>query len=178
MNAKRFLVLVLAGGLLAAPAFGAFQKPSDEQLEAAARDPALIGALLTDASIDQAAETAKDVIAEIVQLDLEPEERDQRVAMLVRFTFRAMPEGVWTDLAISLGKFVAASPKASMNAAIVSAIQKSIIETTELKNGTAFGNAYIMAMQTVAGAPGGGKNVPPQPPPPPVALPYEGQRLR
>ncbi len=65
-----------------------------------------------------------------------------------------------------------------MNAAIVSAIQKSIIETTELKNGTAFGNAYIMAMQTVAGAPGGGKNVPPQPPPPPVALPYEGQRLR
>ena len=48
-----------------------------------------------------------------------------------------------------------------------------------------FGNAYNLAMQTVAGAPGGGKNVPPQPPPPPVALPlrppvaqpYEAQRL-
>ncbi|HPR69186.1 MAG TPA: hypothetical protein PLJ99_07850 [Kiritimatiellia bacterium] len=178
MITKTAWALLLTAGLLAAPAYGAFQKPSEEQLEAAAREPALVGDLLTDASVDQAAETAKDVIAEIVNLDLEPEDRDQRVAMLVRFTFRAMPEEVWTDLAISLGKFVAASPKASMNAAIVSAIQKSIIETTELKNGTAFGNAYIMAMQTVAGAPGGGKNVPPQPPPPPVALPYEGQRLR
>ena len=131
-----------------------------------------------DASIDQAAETTKDVIVQVVKLDLEPEECDLRAALLIRILFRTMPQDTWTAIAVALGKFVAASPKASMSPSLVSAIQQSIIQTTELKNGNAFGNAYIIAMQTVAGAPGGGKNVPTQPPPPPVALPYEGQRFR
>lgn len=170
--------LVLAGVLIASFAYGAFQKPSDEQLKAAAQDPALLAALLVDASIDQAAETTKDVIVQVVKLDLEPEECDLRAALLIRILFRTMPQDTWTAIAVALGKFVAASPKASMSPSLVSAIQQSIIQTTELKNGNAFGNAYIIAMQTVAGAPGGGKNVPTQPPPPPVALPYEGQRFR
>ena len=83
------------------------------------------------------------------------------------------------------GKFVAASPTASMAPSLLSAIQRAIIEVAGADVGNDFGNAYDLAMQTVAGAPGGGKNVPPQPPPPPVALPlrppvaqpYEAQRL-
>lgn len=178
MKTRLISSLVLTGMLVATCAFGAFQKPSAEQLKAAANDPTLLAALLVDASINQAAETTKDVIVEIVKLDLKPEERDRRVALLIRTLFQTLSEGSWREAAISLGKFIAASPTASSSPALVSAIQQAIIQNAELQNGNAFGNAYITAMQTVAGAPGGGKNVPPQPPPPPVALPYEAQRFR
>ena len=68
----------------------------------------------------------------------------------------------------------------------MSALQRAIVEVAGVGVASEFGNAYNLAMLTVAGAPGGGKNVPPQPPPPPVALPlrppvaapYEAQRLR
>ena len=88
-------------------------------------------------------------------------------------------------LAMSLGRFVAASPAASASPSIVSAIEQSIIQFYNVDFGNAFANAYLLSMQTVAGAPGGGKTVPPQPPPPPVALPlrppvatgYEAQQL-
>lgn len=175
------LLACLAGG----NAFGAFEKPTRDQLKEAAKDPTKIVALLQDASIDQAAETAKDVIIQIVYLDLKPEERNQRIAAVVNFLFKAVPEDDWDELAIALAKFVAASPAASMTADNLSSMQRSIIDETSVDVGEAFGNAYNLAMLTIAGAPAGGKTVPPQPPPPPVALPlrppvaqpYEAQRL-
>ncbi|HAL92419.1 MAG TPA: hypothetical protein DCM68_05275 [Verrucomicrobia bacterium] len=166
-------LVVLAGGL----AYGAFEMPSQEQLQAAAEDPSQFAGLLVDASIDQAAETAKDVITQIVALDLEPEEEDARAAEIVRQLFRAMPEDQWPALARSFGRFVAASPTASLSRALLSAMQQAIIQVGDVELGNTFGNAYNLAMQTIAGAPGGGKNVPPPPPPPPVAQPYEGQQF-
>lgn len=170
--------LVLGACLAAGTAHGAFVKPSREQLKAAAEDPAQVVALLQDASIDQAAELAKDVVIQIVKLDLKPKERDQRISLLASYLFMAMPEDQWSALAIALAKFVAASPTASVSPDTVSAVQRAIIEIAGVDAGNDFGNAYTLAMQTVAGAPGGGKTVPPAPPPPPVALPYEGQRFR
>ncbi len=177
MNAKIKWAVLLAC-LAAWNAYGAFEKPSQEQLKAAAKDVSLIVDLLKDASVDQAAETAKDVIFQVVALDLKPEERDSRIASLAAYLFATMPDDHWKALAISLAKFVAASPAASMSPATVSAVQRAVIEIAGVEIGNDFGNAYNLAMQTVAGAPGGGKNVPPPPPPPPVALPYEGQRFR
>ncbi len=184
MKAKIRWAILLAG-IAAWNAYGAFEKPTTEQLKAAAEDPSLLVDLLKDASIDQAAETAKDVVIQIVRLDLTPEERDDRATSLVGYLFMTVPKDQWDALAISLGKFVAASPTASMAPSLLSAIQRAIIEVAGADVGNDFGNAYDLAMQTVAGAPGGGKNVPPQPPPPPVALPlrppvaqpYEAQRL-
>lgn len=152
----------------------AFEKPTEEQLKAAAENPALVADLVKDASVDQAAEVGKDVIVEIVKLDLEPEERDARAASLVKYLLQALPKDWWTDWAISFAKFVAASPMASMSPSLLSSIQQAIIQTGDVDLGQAFGNAYNLAMQTVAGAPAGGKIVPPQPPPPPVALPRQG----
>lgn len=171
-------VCVVAAG----HAYGAFVKPSRDQLKAAAEDPAQVVALLQDASIDQTAETGKDVIIQITKLDLKPKERDDRVSSLVGYLFLSIPNDQWTALAIALGKFVAASPTASMTPDMVSAVQRAIIAVSGVKDGDAYGNAYNLAMQTIGGMPGGGKTVPPQPPPPPVALPpiaqlYEGQRL-
>lgn len=174
----------LGGGMVC----GAFDTPTAEQLRAAAADPALVGALVKDASVDQAAEVGKDVIVEIVKLDLTPEERDARAASMVKYLLQALPPDMWNDWAISFARFVAASPSASMSPTLLSAIQQAIIQTGSVDLGNGFGNAYNLAMQTVAGRPAGGKTVPPQPPPPPVALPrepprppvpppYEGQRL-
>ena len=171
---KWAMVLVCATAI---NSFGAFEKPTTEQLKAAAKDPSLAVDLLKDASIDQAAETVKDVIIQIVKLNLKPEDRNARVSSVVGYLFMAVPKDQWPPIAISLAKFVAASPTASMSPALLSAIQQAIIEVAGMDVGSDFGNAYNLAMQSVAGAPGGGKNVPPQPPPPPVALPYEGQRL-
>lgn len=176
MNTK-IIRWALAFGMVAALAHGAFTPPTQDQLKEAAKEPRKVVALVKDASVDEAAEVGKDVIIAIVDLDLKPEDRDARIIDLITYLFRAYPDHAG-KLAIAMGKVVAASPTASMSPAIVSAIQQAIILLTDVEIGSAFGNAYNLAMQSVAGAPGGGKSVPPQPPPPPVALPYEGQRLR
>jgi hypothetical protein len=175
---KRIIALFALAASLATPARAAFTPPTREQLQAVAQEPPRVVVLLKDANAEQAAEVGKDTIVEIIKLDLKPRVRDARIAQLVRHLFLAMPEDDWTELAIAFGKAIAGSPTASMSPAIVSAIQRAIIEYFGAKHGTAFGNAYNLAMMSIAGAPGGGKYVPPQPPPPPVALPYEAQRLR
>jgi hypothetical protein len=157
-------------------AMGAFAHPTLEQLQAAARNPSLVVPLLKDASVDEAAVVAKDVIIEIIQLDLKPEDREKRIKALIASVFSAMPDHQ-KELVIALGKAVAASPTASISPEVVSNIQLAVIMATDVLDGSAFGNAYNLAMQTVAGAPGGGKTTPSQPPPPPVALPYEIQQL-
>ncbi|NLG35417.1 MAG: hypothetical protein GX548_08700 [Lentisphaerae bacterium] len=160
----------------ATPVLGAFTYPTQEQLQAAARNPSLVAPLLKDAGVDEAALIAKDVLIEIVKLDLEPDDRESRIRALIDNLFTAMPEN-HKELVIALGKAVAASPTASISPDVVSNIQLAVIMATDVLNGSAFGNAYNLAMQTVAGAPGGGKTTPSQPPPPPVALPYEIQTL-
>lgn len=176
---RTWLVVGLVG-VMAMRAWGAFVPPTDNQLIQAAEDPARIGALVKQASVAQAAEVTKNVIVKIVGLGLPPVTRNARVAAIIADVFKAMP-GKAKALAAALGRAIAASPVASGDPAVVSTIQQAVIAAAGAEGsaaGAAFGNAYNMAMQSVAGAPGGGKVVPPTPPPPPVAIPYEGQSLR
>ena len=185
MSAKFVKWAALAICLAGMDAQAAFDRPTRAELKAAAEDLSKVVELLQDASIDQAAEVARDVVIEIVKLGLDQAERDSRASSLVGYLFMTFPEGDWTSLAIVLGRMVAASPTASMDPSLLSALQRAIVEVAGVGVASEFGNAYNLAMLTVAGAPGGGKNVPPQPPPPPVALPlrppvatlYEGQQL-
>ncbi len=185
MNAKFVKWVAVAACLAGLEAQAAFDRPTRAELKAAAEDLSKVVELFQDASIDQATETARDVVIEIVKLGLDQAERDSRASSLVGYLFMTFPESDWAALAIVFGRMVAASPTASMDASLLSALQRSIIEVCGVGVGSEFGNAYNLAMLTVAGAPGGGKNVPPQPPPPPVALPlrppiatpYEAQRL-
>lgn len=169
--------MVLLASLAAGNAPAAFERPTRAELKAAAEDLSKVVELLEDASIDQAAEVAKDVVIQIVKLGLDVKERDSRATSVVGYLFMSLPRDQWRSLAIAFAKFVAASPTASMDPSLLSALQRAIIEVGGMDVANVFGNAYNLAMQTVAGAPGGGKTVPPQPPPPPVALPYEAQRL-
>ncbi len=185
MNANWIKWTALAVCLSGLNAQAAFDRPTRAELKAAAEDLSKVVELLQDASIDQAAETAKDVVIEIVKLDLDRVERDSRSSSLVGYLFMTVQRDDWKALAISFGRMVAASPTASMDPSLLSALQRAIIEVCGVEVASEFGNAYNLAMLTIAGAPGGGKNVPPQPPPPPVALPlrppvatlYEGQQL-
>ena len=186
MSAKFVKWAALAICLAGMDAQAAFDRPTRAELKAAAEDLSKVVELLQDASIDQAAEVARDVVIEIVKLGLDRAERDSRASSLVGYLFMTFPEGDWTSLAIVLGRMVAASPTASLGPSLLSALQRAIVEVAGVGVASEFGNAFNLAMLTVAGAPGGGKNVPPQPPPPPVALPlrppvaapYEAQRLR
>ena len=88
----RIIGLAVWAALVAGSALAAFEKPTREQLQAAAESPALVVALVKDANPDQAAEVGKDVIIQIIRLDLKPEERNQRFADLIRYLFTAMPQ--------------------------------------------------------------------------------------
>jgi hypothetical protein len=177
---------MMAAGLVAilcTNAWGRFVQPSDKQIADAAANPDQIAALLGNASIAQAADVTVAVIARIAGLGLPRSQRDARVAAIVSAVFSTMP-GQANALAAVLGARVAASPSASGDPALLSAIQQAVIvtagpagSTAGRDAGNAFGNAYNLAMQSVAGAPGGGKTAPPTPPPPPVATPYLGQAI-
>lgn len=171
-------ILATLAFLSSGSAQGAFVSPTREQLKDAAGTPRLVVPLVVDANPEQAAMVGKDVIIHIVQLGLKPEDRDERIRAVIGYLFQAIESDQHALLAVALGKAIAASPAASMSPAAISVVQQAIIAFANMELGSAFGNAYMLAMQSVAGAPGGGKTVPPQPPPPPVALPYEGQRLR
>ena len=166
--------------LLVWNASGAFVPPTDGQLDRAVADPTQVAALVKDASVSQAAAVAREVIVRIVHAGLPPAQRLARISAVVQQVLAALPRES-PALAAALGAAVAASPTASADPEVVSAIQQAVVVASGSLGsdaGAAFGNAYAMAMQSVSGAPGGGKSVPPAPPPPPVALPYEGQSLR
>jgi hypothetical protein len=171
-------ILTVAIVLTAGSAWAAFTPPTASQLKETAKEPARIAALVQEASVQQAAEVARDVIVLITRLDLAPKTRDARIGLLINKLFAAMP-GQTFVLAATLGRLVAAHPTTSLNPAIVSAIQQAVVTaagSSGSEAGASFGNAYQLALQTVAGAPNGSQTIPP-PPPPPVGLPYEGQSL-
>jgi hypothetical protein len=162
--------IILAAVLLAGAAEAAFTPPTQEQLQAAAKEPALVVALIVDANAEQAAEVGKDVVIEIVTLGLKPKERDARISQLVEFLFKAMPEDNSMELAVALGKAVAGSPTASMTAEIVSAIQLGIILAVNVEHGPHFhaeaelvGGAVAEdlggAVGDAAGGPEGGESI-------------------
>lgn len=175
MKTMRWVVLGLLGCALQ-HAQAAFLAPSEEQIKAVAEAPQQVGPLLREASPIEAAGVVKDVIIKIVGSGLPPVTRDQRIAAVISQAYRAM-KGKEQAFAVALGRAIAASPGANTTADVVSAVQQALVTAGGAQAGTGFGNSYNMAMQTVAGAPGGGKSVPPAPPPPPVATPYNGQNL-
>ena len=63
--------MILLATLAAGNAHAAFERPTRAELKAAAEDLSKVVELLEDASIDQAAEVAKDVVIQIVKLGLD-----------------------------------------------------------------------------------------------------------
>mgnify|MGYP000844641572 CR=1 FL=1 len=76
MNAKILGWAAVAVCVAGLEAQAAFDRPTRAELKAAAEDLSKVVELLQDASIDQAAEVARDVVIEIVKLDLDQAERE------------------------------------------------------------------------------------------------------
>lgn len=189
MSSRKWWVgALLAGWLTATQA--AFVPPTVEQVKQAAAEPVRVADLVRGGSVQQAANVARDVIVTIVDAGLPAGTRDELIRTVIAQVFQAFP-GQGKALAAALGTAIAGSAIASANTAVLSAIQAAVATATP-GGGTVFGNAYAVSLQSIGGAPGGGKTATPLPPPPPVSLtlnksgesvppppvaePYEGQK--
>ncbi len=181
---KKFPGLLLACLLFPALAMSAvFKPPSDRQIAQAAADPSQMPALIAGASVTEAAQVARAVIARIIRDMKATPARTTQIRAVVRYVMAARPREA-VAMAVAIGNLVASSPTVSGDAVALSVIQSSIVEAagTDRVAGadlaSAFGNAFALAMQSLGGAPGSGKTAPATPPPPPVTVPYEGQLLK
>ena len=107
-------------------AFAEFTPPTEEQLAAAANDPAMEAALLQGASAEQAAQVMKAIIVQVLASGLDSQAVNARVASIVSAGFAAMPAGSAPALASSLGSACGATLAISANPAVVSSIQSTI----------------------------------------------------
>ncbi len=103
----RTVAVVLMAGAISAPA--AFKPPTDEQVAAAAENPAQGAALVADATPEEAAAVLKAIYEKIVAMNLEPAAFTARIALVTGAVFKAMPSKVLA-LAAALGKVLGESP--------------------------------------------------------------------
>ena len=178
---KTLLGILILGVLLPAiPAGAAFVAPTPRQIAQAAADPARIPAMIQGASVTEAAQVARAVIARILLDWKDAQARAVRVRAAILQVMAVRPREA-VAMAVALGSLIASSPTISGDGATLSTIQASIIEAAGADRvagadlAAAFGNAFALAMQSLGGAPGSGKTAPATPPPPPITVPYEGQ---
>jgi hypothetical protein len=184
MKNQTVMAMVAAAILINTAAIiqAAFQMPSEIQAAAAAQNPILIRPLIQACSVNEAAQVIRDVLVQVVRMKEEPAKRDARIGAVIREAFRARPKEALA-LAAALGKVMAASPEASRDPAVISAIQAGMIDSVGSDRAEAvavassFGNSYTLSMQTIGAAPGSGKTAVATPPPPPVATRYDGQNF-
>jgi len=129
-------------------ASAAFTPPTDEQLTAAANDPATLAALLVGASPEQEAQVVKAVIVQLEALGLPAATQGARVSAVVAAAFADTPAASMSLLAASLGTACGASVAISANPAVVSSVQSAVITAGGASGAVlarTFGEAYTEA---------------------------------
>jgi hypothetical protein len=168
--------MTIVAGLFLASAMSvmaAFVDPTPAQFEAASKDPALVAALLKDASPEQAAQVIKAIIVGILGQGLNGSTANAQITAVVNAGFAAMPAGTGVQLSAALGTACGSTAAISGNPTVVSAIQNAVA-TAGGASGAAlaaqFGSAYSAAVE------GASKNVNNKDSPPPIASGYPGQK--
>ena len=150
-----------------------FAVPSDEQLAAAANDPAQMNALLQGASAEQAAQVVKTVIVHVLGLGLDTQLANSKISAVVRAGFSAMPAGTGPVMASSLGSLCGFSTVISVNPAVVSVVQNAVASSgggNGAAMATAFGKSFVAAKQQADANANGTQTAPP------LAIGYGGQK--
>jgi hypothetical protein len=169
------MTMLVSGVLLASvvSVLAAFTPPSAQQLSAAANDPALVSALMKDASAEQAAQVLKALIVKISGLGLESQAASARITAVVNGGFSAVPAGSVVLLASELGTLAGKTSSISGNPTLVSTIQNAIA-TAGGRSGAAlasgFGSAYTAAREQSSSDTNNKYSAPP------FGRPYPGQR--
>ena len=170
MNKTLHIALALALGL--ALAASAYTPPTAEQLNAAAADPsAQFGALIQDASVNEAAAVAKEVAERIAALGLSADVQAARLSQIVQVLFAQFPPVHHDALAAALGDSLAgAAIPTSALVSIRSAIQSVGEGDVSGSFLPSFDQAFLIGGGTLPPAPNPEPpqpNDPPPPPPPP-----------
>lgn len=160
MKRTACLIAVIAGSVVCS-ALGAFIAPTQQQILAAANDPATLSALLKDATPNDAATMAVSIFEAITSLSLSHKEEKNRIAAVVKILFQAFPNQA-NQLAAELGDHMALIPRGSKTRSAVSVVQRTIIEAAGAPAGLEFANAF--------------KDAPT--PPPPIGTGYKAQKLK
>jgi hypothetical protein len=129
-------------------ALAAFTPPTEAQIEAAAGTPAVLSALLKDASLEQAAHVVKTVIARIAALNLSAPVLEARIQQTMGTTLTVVPASGLVAFSAMLGSEMGNSLAIRSQPAIVSATQGSLTTsagTTGAEVAKAFGEAFDVA---------------------------------
>lgn len=152
-----------------------FTAPTEEQLTAAAENPDLVADLLAGASVEQATEVVRLIIAKIANLSLPSGEQSARITALIGQAFATLP-GQAVPLAEALGTALSGG---SFPAEVVSTVQQAVITAGGSEGseaGLAFGTAYTVALTPDVGSITG-TDLKTNPEAPPLGQFYEGQLL-
>lgn len=168
-------VTIVVGLLLAAMVSvrAEFNAPSEQQLSAAANDPAQMNALLQGSSAEQAAQVVKAVIVQVMGMGLDAQAANSRISAVVCAGFSAMPNGLGHVMASSLGSLCGFSAVISASPSVVSVVQNAVATSgggSGAAMATAFGKSFVEAKQRAAANANNPESAPP------VAAGYPGQR--
>jgi hypothetical protein len=157
-------------------AHGAFAPPTPDQVTAAAAAPAAnMAALLKDASAAQAAGVVREVLEEVIGLNLPGDQRDARLAAVVRGALEALPANLREAFASALGGALAGSTAVCGTPGALAAVRNAMAAA----GGGGELGAQLVASFNQSFQPGGGAPPPvPHPKPPSPAPPYQGQTIR
>lgn len=149
-------------------ALAAFTPPTTDQINAAAGDPAQLTALLSGATLEQAADVVQSVIAKAAALGLSAEELEARIGQIISKALAAVPATGHAEFATLLGKEMGDCLALRTQPAVISAVQAALAANAGTAGeavAKAFGDSFLIA--TSAKGPNGVK-------PPPSKL-YPGQ---
>lgn len=166
---------IVVGLFCALSVHGEFVTPTPVQVKAAALNPAgNMAGVLRDASVNQAAEVTKAVIAQVLLLKLSPEAQAARITEVVGGAMGSVPAELRLAFATALGSAIGGSPVIRQTPGAVTAIQSAVAAAGGTVNGsamaTSFGNAYQTETQAGTGSDPTAKGDQP-----PVTTGYEGQ---
>ncbi len=136
---KRICLIMMMLCFVCGQVFGAFVKPTDQQINEAAADPSKLTALLQDATPKQAAEIVALVMKAVVGLKLPADQQDARVTSVVQTAVTAMGAQA-TAFARFLGSAVGTTPEVAPLGAKVSSVLKSSV-------GVGAANAFSNALK-------------------------------
>jgi hypothetical protein len=164
MRTSWIALLVVAG--LVATVLGAFTPPTQEQINAAANDPATVAQLIQGASPAEAASVVAAVTEAIMNRGLTAETAMALVQSLVTSALGAVPAAEQGAFATALGTACGASTPIQNSPVVVSNIQSALASVGGALGGTLaanFGTAYQNSVGNTGGDGSGGKdgNLPP-----------------
>jgi hypothetical protein len=175
MNMRNLLMSTLVCLTTTLTTLAEFAPPTEAQIQAAAGNPGQLAALLSGASLEQAADVVKTVIDRALALGLPSSGLDARMAQIIGAALGALPAGGHVTFAGLLGSAMGSSLALQQQPGAVSAIQGALVAGGG-SSGAAMGLAFGKSFDVAAGGSDNAQNTKDSDKvQPPAAVKYPGQ---